>query len=99
MVPMKDGISDLQLESIIMLFCLAVVIVNYFSVNQIAWLLCALWFLSSSLLILIVQPYKKSYMNVLDASSIGVSDTSNIHIPVCPTISKWNTATLNGDHL
>ena len=50
-----------------MLFRLAVVIVNYYSVNQHAWLLCALWFLSSSILILIVQPFKKSYMNVLDA--------------------------------
>ena len=85
-----------------MLFRLAVVIVNYYSVNQIAWLLCALWFLSSSILILIVQPFKKSYMNVyvLDALFItGFSDTSNIHIPVYHTISKWNTATLNGNHL
>ena len=83
-----------------MLFRLAVVIVNYYSMNQIAWLLCALWFLSSSILILIVQPFKKSYMNVLDALFItGFSDTSNIHIPVYLTISKWNTATLNGNHL
>jgi len=35
-------------------------------VNQYAWLLCALMFLSLSILVLIVQPYKKGYMNVVD---------------------------------
>ena len=45
-----------------------VVIANYCSVNpQNAWLLCALWFVTSSILILIMQPFKKSYMSVADA--------------------------------
>jgi len=35
--------------------------------NITGWLLRALMFLSLSILILIVQPYKKSYMNVLDS--------------------------------
>ena len=49
-----------------MLFRVVLVIVNYHDVNQIGWLLRALMFLSLSILILVVQPYKKSYMNVLD---------------------------------
>ena len=49
-----------------MLFRFALVIANYYSVNQYAWLLSALMFLSLSILILIVQPYKKGYMNVAD---------------------------------
>ena len=49
-----------------MLFRFALVIANYYSVNQYAWLLCALMFLSLSILVLIVQPYKKGFMNVVD---------------------------------
>ena len=49
-----------------MLFRFALVIANYYSVNQYAWLLSALMFLSLSILVLIVQPYKKGYMNVAD---------------------------------
>ena len=47
-----------------MLFRVVLVIVNYR--NRIGWLLSALMFLSLSTLIIIVQPYKKRYMNVLD---------------------------------
>ena len=51
-----------------MLFRVALVIVNPHIVNveQIGWLLRVLIFLSLSILIIIVQPYKKRYMNVLD---------------------------------
>ena len=49
-----------------MLFRLIVVIINYHVVDQIGWMLRALMFLSLSILMLIVQPYKKRYMNVLD---------------------------------
>jgi len=51
-----------------MLFRIALIIVNFHIVNveQIGWLLRVLMFLSLSMLIIILQPYKKSYMNVLD---------------------------------
>ena len=49
-----------------MLLRFVVVIVNFYILNQGCWLLYVLMFLSLSILILIVQPYKKSYMNVLD---------------------------------
>ena len=51
-----------------MLFRIALIIVNFHIVNveQIGWLLRLLMFLSLSMLIIILQPYKKSYMNVLD---------------------------------
>ena len=42
-----------------------VVIVSYYIVNQGCWLLYTLMF-KIFILILIVQPYKKSYMSVLD---------------------------------
>jgi len=48
-----------------MLFHVALVIVKYHA-EQIGWLLRVLMFLSLSILIIILQPYKKSYMNVLD---------------------------------
>ena len=48
-----------------MLFRVALVIVKY-HVEQIGWLLRVLMFLSLSILITILQPYKKSYMNVLE---------------------------------
>jgi len=62
---LKDGILDPCLESI-MLLHFVVVIVSYYIVNQGCWLLYALMFKSLFILILIVQPYKKSYMSVLD---------------------------------
>ena len=52
-----------------MFFCLVIIIVNYsnsHSKQQIGWLLRVLMFLSLSILIIMLQPYKKSYMNVLD---------------------------------
>ena len=49
-----------------MVFRVVLVIVNYHDVDQIGWLLRALMFLSLSILTLVVQPYKKSYMNVFD---------------------------------
>jgi len=55
-----------------MLFRIAVVIVNYFSVKQYPWLLCTFIFLSLSTLILIVQPYKKGFMNVVDGLLLAV---------------------------
>ena len=55
-----------SMSGICMFFRFIVVIVNYHIVHQIGWLLRAMMVLSLSMLILIVQPYKKSYMNVLD---------------------------------
>ena len=49
-----------------MLLRFLVFIVNYHVVDQIARLLRVMMFLSLSILMLIVQPYKKRYMNVLD---------------------------------
>jgi len=49
-----------------MLFRYVLVVTSYLVLQQIALLLWELMFLSLSMLILIVQPYKKSYMNVLD---------------------------------
>ena len=49
-----------------MLFRCILVVTNYHVLQQIGWLLRALMFLSLSILTLILQPYKKSYMNVLD---------------------------------
>ena len=66
----KDGVTGgwdfRSMSGVYMLLRFVVVIVNYHIVDQIGWLLRALIFLSLSTLILIVQPYKKSYMNVLD---------------------------------
>ena len=57
-----------------MLLRIAIIIVNYHIVrqHQTGWLLRALMFLSVSMLILIVQPYKKTYMNVLDGLLLAV---------------------------
>ena len=81
-------ISSLEMSGVYMLFRVVLVIVNYHDVDQIGWLLHALMFLSLSILILVVQPYKKSYMNVrwLVASSNGVSHSTACHIPVHPAI-------------
>ena len=54
-----------SMSGVYMLFRVALVIVKY-HVEQIGWLLRVLMFLSLSILITILQPYKKSYMNVLD---------------------------------
>jgi len=81
-------ISSLEMSGVYMLFRVVLVIVNSHDVDQIGWLLCALMFLSLSILILVVQPYKKSYMNVrwLVASSNGVSHSTACHTPVHPAI-------------
>ena len=39
---------------------------------QICWLMCSLILLSLSMLILIVQPYKKSHINALDSLLLGL---------------------------
>jgi len=51
----------------IMLIRIVVVIFHYHVGGHQGWLLHALTFMSLSILTLILQPYKKSYMNVLDA--------------------------------
>ena len=76
-----------------MLLRIAIIIVNYNIVHQhqIGWLLRALMFLSVSMLILTVQPYKITYNECVGqfiACSVGVSDTATCHIPVYPAISK-----------
>ena len=48
-------------------------LMNYQVLPQIGWLLRALMFLSLSILILAVQPYKKSYMNLLDGLLLALS--------------------------
>ena len=69
----KNGVTEgwdfRSMSGVYMLFRLVLVIVNYsnsYSNQQISWLLHVLMFLSLSILIIILQPYKKSYMNVLD---------------------------------
>ena len=54
------------MSGIYMLISIIIVIANYHVADQIGWLLHAVMFLSLSILILIVQRYKKSYMNALD---------------------------------
>ena len=57
-----------SMSGVYMLFRVALVIVKYHIINveQIGWLLRVLMFLSLSILITILQPYKKSYVKVLD---------------------------------
>jgi len=66
----KDGVTrgrDLRsISRVYLLFRFLLLMANYPIGNVMGWLLRALMFLSLSMLILIVQPYKKSYMNVLD---------------------------------
>ena len=66
----KDGVTggwDLRsMSGVYLLFRFVLVMVHYHIGARIAWLLSALLFLSLSILILIVKPYKKSYVNVLD---------------------------------
>ena len=65
----KNGTTEWRdyrsMSGVYMLLRIAIIIVNYHIVHQhqIGWLLM---FLSVSMLILIVQPYKRTYMNVLD---------------------------------
>ena len=47
-------------------FLLRFVLIIVSNDHELGWLLRALMLLSLSVLTLIVQPYKKSYMNVLD---------------------------------
>ena len=49
-----------------MLLRYVLLLVNYRMVPQIGWLLHTLYLLSLSIQILALQPYKKSYMNLLD---------------------------------
>jgi len=68
----KNGVNGgrdfRSMSGVYMLFRVALIIVNYHIINveQIGWLLRVLMFLSLSILMIILQPYKKSYMNVLD---------------------------------
>ena len=67
----KDGVTggwDLRsMSGVYLLLRFVLVLLNYHMVDQIGWSLRALTFLSLSILILIVQPYKKCYMNVVDS--------------------------------
>jgi len=60
------------MSGIYLLFCFILMMINYHILHSIGWLLCAIVFLSLSMLILIVQPYKKRYMNVLDVLLLGL---------------------------
>ena len=66
----KDGVTggwDLRsMSGVYLLFRFLLLIANCNIGNKIGWLLRALMFLSLSILVLIVQPYKKTYMNVAD---------------------------------
>jgi len=62
---LEDGIYR-SMSGVYMLFRCVLVVMSYLALSRIGWLLWELIFLSLSMLILIVQPYKKSYMNVLD---------------------------------
>jgi len=55
------------MSGVYLLFRFLLLIGSFKIGNITGWLLRALMFLSLSILILIVQPYKKSYMNVLDS--------------------------------
>ena len=67
----KDGVTggwDLRsMSGVYLLLRFVLVLLNYHMVHQIGWSMRALVFLSLSILILIVQPYKEHYMNVLDS--------------------------------
>ena len=74
----------------IYLLILCVLIINYHILHSIGWLLHAIMFLSLSMLILIVQPHNKSYMNVLDGllpGLIWVSYVAACHISVFSAIN------------
>ena len=69
----KNGVTEgrdfRSMSGVYMLFRFVLLIINFPALIphvQISWLLRVTMFLSLSILMLIVQPYKKSYMNVLD---------------------------------
>jgi len=66
----KNGLSGgwdfRSMSGLYMLFRVLVVLVDYHVVNQVGWLLRTLVCLSLSTFILIVQPYRRRYMNVMD---------------------------------
>ena len=72
MVSPEDGISDQCLESICCFVSYSSWPISYHINPVIGWLLCASMFLGLSTFILIVQPYKKNYMNVLDGLLLGL---------------------------
>ena len=63
-----------------MLFRCVLVVTSYLALSRIGWLLWELMFLSLSMLILIVQPYKKSYMNVLDGLLLALMGFGTLFI-------------------
>ena len=67
----KDGVTGgwnlRSMSGVYLLLRFVLVLLNYHMVHQIGWSLRALMFLSLSILILIVQPYKEYYMNVMDS--------------------------------
>ena len=66
----KNGVTEgwdfRSMSGVYMILRIVVIVINYHIVHQIGWLLRAMVFLGVSILVLVVQPYKKSYMNVLD---------------------------------
>ena len=66
----KDGVTEgrdfRHMSGVYMLLRFLVIIINYHVLDQVGRLLRVMMFLSLSILMLIVQPYKKRYMNVLD---------------------------------
>jgi len=66
----KNGVTGgwdfRSISGIYLLLRFILLFANYHMVHQIGWLLRALMLLGLSIFILIVQPYKKSYMNVFD---------------------------------
>ena len=93
----KDGVTeqlDLRSMSRIYLLILCVLIINYHILHSIGWLLRAIMFLSLSMLILIVQPHNKSYLNVLDGLLLGLMWVSYIaacHISVFSAMLELET--------
>ena len=66
-----EGKDFRSMSGIYMLIRIVVVIFHYHIGGQQGWLLHVLIFLTLSILTLILQPYKKSYMNVLDGLILG----------------------------
>ena len=72
----RDGVTGgwdfRSMSGVYLLLRLILFLANYHVGHQIGWLLRALMLLGSSTFILIVQPYKKNYMNVLDGLLLGL---------------------------
>ena len=72
----RDGVTGgwdfRSMSGVYLLLRLILFLANYHVPLQIGWLLRALMLLGSSMFILIVQPYKKNYMNVLDGLLLGL---------------------------